>query len=121
MTIHFAFFLLDVTIWLIMGFFLGKILDTTESVAKKRRGRNGLLFMGIAFLSGCWSVLTRGLPDQGISLNSIAMVGFAIFGIGILRAPRFRKIVVHQVSHVSLYYAKLLHHVNKLRNFDSTP
>ena len=79
MTIHFAFFLLDVTIWLIMGFFLGKILDTTESVAKKRRGRNGLLFMGIAFLSGCWSVLTRGLPDQGISLNSIAMVGFAIF------------------------------------------
>lgn len=121
MTMHFAFFLLDVSIWLVMGFFLGRILDITESVAKRKRGRNGLFLMGIAFLSGCWSVLTRGLPDQGISFHSILMVASAIVGISLLKAPHFRKEMKVQLDNTTIYFAKVLQQVERLKSITSTP
>lgn len=74
-----------------------------------------MLLMSIALMSGCWSVLTRGLPDHSISLHSIFMVGITLFGVALIKAPHFRERVILQTAYLlnivlHSHYASLVSH-----------
>jgi len=90
MNVHFISFLFDVSIWVVLGFFAGK--EVYSHHLTRSQGKIGiqLLYAVIALITGSFAVLTGGLPESGIAVESLFYVAFTLLIFTMIRYPRFR-------------------------------
>lgn len=113
---YFAFYLMNVLSWLLVGFLLGMRI---HSLKRWQFNKKRFLFMATAagFVGGLLADLSNGSPDSGISLINLLVAGFASFLAIYLTFPRYAELFIEQLKNSEIGFLSQLrsrlHTLNK--------
>lgn len=95
---HFTFFLLDIVGWTAIAVLLCNTAFIKKSNKDNLNGITKLNVIIITLCAGLFSVLTNGLPDMGLSINSFMYAFFVSFGLVIYLRSKTKRQYLPKIS-----------------------
>ena len=91
MNYHFLSFLLDVVVWIGFSVALARYISGIEHYSQEKAFKNGIVLALTALCTGCWAVLTTGLPDVGFFWQGFFLVVLVTSIHALLFSPVLRR------------------------------
>lgn len=98
MNLHFTYFLLDILAWVGIAVLICNLPLIKKSYKYKLNNLTKINIIFITFVAGLFSVLIDGLPNTGISINSLTYALVVSFSLGFYLRSKSKKQYLPRIS-----------------------